>query len=104
MFVYEPALLMIGDWPTIVWRFILSCVGIGLLAAGLHGYLVAWMPTWQRAVAIAAAFLLVVPQIWTDLAGIAIGGVLIAYQLMVPPAVLPTPVRAAPGPSQKKEA
>ena len=28
MFVYEPALLMIGDWPTIVWRFILSCIGI----------------------------------------------------------------------------
>ena len=38
MFVYEPALLMIGDWPTIVWRFVLSCVGIGMLAAGLHGY------------------------------------------------------------------
>ena len=30
---------MIGDWPTIVWRFVLSCVGIGMLAAGLHGYL-----------------------------------------------------------------
>ena len=26
MFVYEPALLMIGDWPNIIWRFILSCV------------------------------------------------------------------------------
>ena len=39
MFVYEPALLMIGDWPAIVWRFVMSCIGIGLLAAGLHGYL-----------------------------------------------------------------
>ena len=23
MFVYEPALLMIGDWPTIIWRCLL---------------------------------------------------------------------------------
>ena len=26
MFVYEPALLMIGDWPTIIWRFFASCL------------------------------------------------------------------------------
>ena len=49
MFVYEPALLMIGDWPTIIWRFVLSCVGIGMLAAGLHGYLLRAMPYWERA-------------------------------------------------------
>ena len=40
MFVYDPALLMIGTWPEIVWRFVLSCIGIGLLAAGLHGYFI----------------------------------------------------------------
>ena len=33
MFVYEPALLMIGDWPTIVWRFVTACFGILLFAA-----------------------------------------------------------------------
>ena len=27
MFVYEPALLMIGDWPTIIWRFVASSLG-----------------------------------------------------------------------------
>ena len=27
MFVYDPSLLMIGEWPNIVWRFVLSCVG-----------------------------------------------------------------------------
>ena len=27
MFVYEPALLMIGDWPTIIWRFVASSFG-----------------------------------------------------------------------------
>src|SRR5262249_4996099 len=34
MFVYEPSLLMIGDWPTIIWRFVVSCIGITILAAG----------------------------------------------------------------------
>ena len=38
MFVYEPALLMIGDWPTIIWRSVTACCGILLFAAGLHGY------------------------------------------------------------------
>src|SRR6185503_5655868 len=49
MFVYEPALLMIGDWPTILWRFTISCIGITVLAGGLHGYLLQPMPPWQRA-------------------------------------------------------
>ena len=72
MFVYEPALLMIGDWPTIVWRFVLSCVGIGMLAAGLHGYPAAGRcPSGSAGVAIVAALLLVVPAFWADIAGLA---------------------------------
>ena len=82
MFVYDPALLMIGTWPEIVWRFVLSCAGIGLLAAGLHGYLIRWMPMWERAVAIVAAILLVVPAFWADLAGWLGGAVLVAFQLV----------------------
>jgi TRAP transporter 4TM/12TM fusion protein len=80
MFVYEPALLMIGDWPTIVWRFIVSCIGIGMLAAGLHGYLLRPMPYWQRGIAIAAAFLLVAPELTTDILGFVMGGTLLAIQ------------------------
>jgi TRAP transporter 4TM/12TM fusion protein len=48
MFVYEPALLMIGDWPTVIWRFLASCFGIMLLAAGLHGYLLRAEPLGAR--------------------------------------------------------
>jgi TRAP transporter 4TM/12TM fusion protein len=80
MFVYEPALLMIGDWPTIIWRFIVSCIGIGLLAAGLHGYLLRPLPYWQRAIAIAAALMLVAPSLSTDLVGFALMGLLVAAQ------------------------
>jgi TRAP transporter 4TM/12TM fusion protein len=86
MFVYEPALLMIGDWPTIIWRFIVSCIGVGMLAAGLHGYLLAPMPAWQRAIAIVAALLLVAPELTADLIGFAMTGVLVAFQYFTPPA------------------
>ena len=55
MFVYDPALMMIGTWPDIIWRFVISSIGIGLLAAGLHGYLLRWMPMWERGVALVGA-------------------------------------------------
>ena len=80
MFVYEPALLMIGDWPTIIWRFVASSFGILLLAAGLHGYFLRRASLWERAVLIAAAFCLVKPGWETDLAGVALCAVVVAAQ------------------------
>jgi TRAP-type uncharacterized transport system fused permease subunit len=84
MFVYEPALLMIGDWPLIGWRFAVSCLGIGLLAAGLHGYLLRPMPPWQRGIAIVAALLLVAPELTTDIVGFALAAALLAIQQLGP--------------------
>ena len=80
MFVYEPALLTIGDWPTVLWRFIVSCIGICMLAAGLHGYLLKPMPRWQRGVAIAAALMLVAPTLPTDIVGFALMVLVVAVQ------------------------
>jgi TRAP-type uncharacterized transport system fused permease subunit len=82
MFVYEPALLMIGDWPLIVWRFVVSVIGIAFLAAGLHGYLLRPMPYWQRALAIAAALFLVAPAFIADLIGFALAAVVLALQVL----------------------
>jgi TRAP transporter 4TM/12TM fusion protein len=93
MFVYDPALMMIGTWPEIIWRFVISSIGIGLLAAGLHGYLLRWMPMWERGVAIAAAILLVIPTLWADLLGLAVAAVLIALQKLVTGYPEPTPIR-----------
>jgi TRAP transporter 4TM/12TM fusion protein len=92
MFVYEPALLMIGDWGTILWRFIASCAGILLLAAGLHGYLLRPATLWERAVLIAAAFSLVKPDWLSDLLGFSLLMVVAAAQFATPhraPAVRP---------------
>jgi TRAP transporter 4TM/12TM fusion protein len=80
MFVYEPALLMIGDWPWIIWRMIVSCIGIGMLAGGLHGYLLRWMPTWQRIVAVIAALSLVAPDIYADIIGVGLAAGLLGLQ------------------------
>jgi TRAP transporter 4TM/12TM fusion protein len=94
MFVYEPALLMIGDWPTIVWRFIVSCIGVGILAAGLHGYLFKPMTYWQRALAISTAFMLVVPDIRADIAGFVLMGLVVLAQQFGPDAEKLAPAAA----------
>ena len=40
MFIYEPPLLMIGAWPTIVSGSLTASAGIVIVAAGLHGYFI----------------------------------------------------------------
>jgi TRAP transporter 4TM/12TM fusion protein len=77
MFVYEPALLMIGTWPAIAIGFVTASVGIMLFAAGLHGYLVTAANLWQRAVLIGAGLLLIDPGLVTDIIG-AVGAILVA--------------------------
>jgi TRAP transporter 4TM/12TM fusion protein len=96
MFVYEPALLMIGDWGTIIWRFFASCIGITLLAAGLHGYFLRIATLWERAILIAAAFCLVKPDWVTDVIGAALAMVVIAAQFATRDRRAPAPVSAPP--------
>jgi TRAP-type uncharacterized transport system fused permease subunit len=81
MFVYQPALLMIGDWPTIILSSITAFCGIALFAGGLHGYFVTAANYWQRAVLVAAGMCLVFPGVWTDLAGAALAAIVIVSQV-----------------------
>ena len=81
MFVYQPALLMIGDWPTIAWSFATATVGITLFAGGLHGYFLTAASYWQRALLIGGGICLVFPGLWTDLAGAGLGAIVIVTQL-----------------------
>jgi TRAP transporter 4TM/12TM fusion protein len=82
MFVYEPALLMIGDWPTILWSTVTASIGCVLLAAGLHGYLLDRASLWQRAFLVVGAFCLVEPGLETDIAGALLTGVVFVVQLL----------------------
>jgi TRAP-type uncharacterized transport system fused permease subunit len=71
MFVFGPALLMIGDWHRIVLATITAVIGVTALAASLHGYL--FQPTrfWERLFLFGAALLLIKPGWITDLIGLA---------------------------------
>lgn len=81
MFVYEPALLMIGDWVTSLHATITATLGVILLSAGLFGYLLRPATPWQRVALLAAALLLIKPGWITDLAGAALAVVVIGAQI-----------------------
>mgnify|MGYP005849361949 CR=1 FL=1 len=82
MFVYEPGLLMVGDWPTILMSATTASIGCVLLAAGLHGYLLGPSALWQSACLVAAAFCLVKPGVETDVAGATLTGVVVVTQFL----------------------
>ena len=82
MFIYEPALLMIGDWPTVLWSTVTASIGCILLAAGLHGYLLRPSSLWQSACLVVAAFCLVKPGLETDIAGAMLTALVVVTQLV----------------------
>ncbi|HEX2555322.1 MAG TPA: TRAP transporter permease [Microvirga sp.] len=81
MFVYEPAILMIGDWPSIIGASLTATIGILLLAAGLHGYFIAYAAMWERVLLVGAALCLIKPGLYTDLAGAALAAIVIVAQV-----------------------
>jgi TRAP transporter 4TM/12TM fusion protein len=80
MFVYEPAILMVGDWMDIASAFITATIGTILLAASLQGYLIRSAVMWQRVVLFAAALCLIKPGWKTDLLGLALWVLVFAWQ------------------------
>ncbi|MEK9753456.1 MAG: DUF3394 domain-containing protein, partial [Rhodospirillaceae bacterium] len=82
MFVFGPSLLLIGAWSTIALTTVSAVCGVVLLAAGLHGYFITHASMWQRVLMVAAAFCLIKPGIYTDLAGAALAAIVIIGQLI----------------------
>jgi TRAP transporter 4TM/12TM fusion protein len=80
MLVYEPALMMIGEWPHIIGAFCTASFGILLFAAGLHGYFITAANLWQRALMIAGGLLLIDPGLVTDIIGAVVALVVVAVQ------------------------
>ena len=71
MAVYSPALMLQGgDWLAVTWIVFKALVAIAMWGAGAIGYLFGPLRIWERAVAIAAASLLVVAYPLTDEAGL----------------------------------
>jgi TRAP-type uncharacterized transport system fused permease subunit len=72
MFIYEPSLLMIGDWWPIITSSVSACIGVMCFAAALQGYLLTNARMWERAALLAAALLLIKPGLVTDAIGLAL--------------------------------
>jgi TRAP transporter 4TM/12TM fusion protein len=82
MFVYQPALLMIGDWPTIALTFMTATGGILLIAAALSAYLVGPASLWQRVVMAAGGVALVWPGALSDALGLAAAVIVVGAQTL----------------------
>ncbi|MBL8706739.1 MAG: TRAP transporter permease [Rhodospirillales bacterium] len=79
-FVYQPAILMIGAWTDVAISTFSATIGVFMLAAGLHGYLVRRLAMYERVWCVAAALLLIDPGIVTDVIGYGLVGAAFAYQ------------------------
>jgi TRAP transporter 4TM/12TM fusion protein len=97
MFVYEPALLMIGDWPTIIWSSVTAAVGVLIFAAGLHGYLIVHSRLWQSVVLVVAGLLLIDPGVTTDFVGAGLAALVAVIQLATRKTTLAASAGVAPG-------
>ena len=81
MFVYNPSLLLMGDVGECILASVSSMIGAVCLAASVVGYLNRKLTLFWRTVAFAAALLLIKPGWITDLIGICLGGIMVAYHL-----------------------
>jgi TRAP transporter 4TM/12TM fusion protein len=80
MFVYQPALLMLGPWSEILLAFTRATFGVFCLAAGLQGWLRCRATVFDRALLVTAGILFVTPNAIADVAALALLGLVWALQ------------------------
>ncbi|WP_368415128.1 TRAP transporter permease [Falsiroseomonas sp.] len=82
VFVYQPALLLIGSPGEVALAVASATAGSLLLAASLHGYLLVVTPMWQRAALLVASLSLINPGVLTDALGVILGGGVLVLQII----------------------
>jgi TRAP transporter 4TM/12TM fusion protein len=80
MFFMNPVLLAQGELFAVLQAFGTAALGVVLLAFATEGYMAGKLPMPLRLLAAAAALMCIVPEGFTDLAGIAIGAALYLWQ------------------------
>lgn len=82
IFAFNPAMLLINTTPPEVVRIaVTSFIGIFGIAAGMEGWMFTRMAIWERLVIVAGGLMLVDPNWVTDVIGVLIIGLMIAYQI-----------------------
>jgi TRAP-type uncharacterized transport system fused permease subunit len=88
MFVYSPAMLLYNvdnsaNFALVVVNIIVSALlGMFGVATGLSGYIVTKMNILQRLMGVAGGLCLIKPGIYTDIAGLVLIGIVVAWQLL----------------------
>ncbi|RDB42570.1 TRAP transporter permease [Halomonas sp. DQ26W] len=80
MFFYSPAMLMEGTWVQILRVGVTATLGIVLLAATVQAWFFGPVKAWMRVVMMIGAMFMIYGGIYTDIAGLAIGGGLFLLQ------------------------
>jgi len=89
MFVFAPALLLIGDAGSVVLAAVTATMGVTCLAGGLHEhFFFGRARSWERVLLVVAALVLITPGWRSDLIGLALIGVTLASQRWLRPTVL----------------
>lgn len=94
MFVYGPALLLIGDPGEVVLAALTAIAGVVALSAGLHGYFIRSCSIWERLLLISGSLTLIKTGLVTDVIGAALLLSVIAWQTYGP---TPNPVSSKQG-------
>ena len=97
MFVFGPALLLIGPWTTVALTVVTAVTGVVCLAAGLTGYLMGVAAPWQRILLVSAALVLIKPGLASDAVGLICLGLVLASQLWLRPRRAAAAQMANPG-------
>jgi len=99
LFVFSPSLLMSGNPLTIAWAFITAALGVWMGTIGVVGYYSRPLAVPLRALFVLAGVLCLIPAdafpwaVLTDVAGFALGAVLLGREVMYERARLTAPTR-----------
>ncbi len=80
IFVYNPAIILIGEPIVVIWALVTSVIGVSALAAGLEGYALGKLNWIARPVLIAAGLAFFIPGLQTDLLGALGIAIVLVYQ------------------------
>ncbi|MDP2647295.1 MAG: TRAP transporter permease [Desulfobacterales bacterium] len=78
--VYNPALILVGSPETIILAAVSAVIGVISLSAGIEGYLFSGLSRVQQLLCLGAGTIMIFPGLYTDIAGAAAFGFVIAWQ------------------------
>ncbi|HVL55718.1 MAG TPA: TRAP transporter permease [Burkholderiaceae bacterium] len=96
MFVFGPSLLLMGSWQNVLLTAITATIGVTCLAGALHSYFFfGTARVWERAMLLAAAFVLIKPGLITDIVGASLIALTVMSQLLLKSTVVTAAVAPA---------